>query len=267
MTEKSIHSGHRERIRERFYAQGLTGFAEHEVLELLLTFAIAQKDVNPIAHALIAQFGSLAGVLEADRSELMRVAGVGERTAMLISLMPELFGCYQRSVMGAKPMIRNLSEARTYCRSLFFGAHEELVYCICLDRSGRVTHPALLRRGTINQVSLYPREVLETALRYHASAVILAHNHPSGVAEASQADYALTEHIAKALSLIGIQLVDHLVLGGNTVFSIGQGRNGDKQAENASYVAQKRLCEEEQEETQAVSWIALETLSELDGGI
>lgn len=216
----NIHSGHRERIRRRFREQGLTGFAEHEVLELLLTYAIARKDVNPLAHELLAQFGSLAAVLEADESELMRVKGIGESAASLISLMPELFGFYRRNAMGARPSVMNFSEARAYCQSLFFGAHEELVYVLCLDKSGRVIHPALLRRGTVNEVNIYPREVVEMVIRYHAHAVMLTHNHPSGSEKPSQADIDVTKRIGKALGAIGVPMLDHLILSGDAVYSM-----------------------------------------------
>ena len=221
MPEKeSIHAGHRERIRQRFREQGLNGFAEHEVLELLLTFAIARKDVNPLAHELLAQFGSLAAVLEADESELMRVKGVGENTAALITLMPELFGVYRRSAMGERPRVSNFSEAKAYCKSLFLGAHEELVYVLCLDQSGRVIHPALLRRGTVNEVSIYPREVVEMVIRYHAHAVMLTHNHPSGTAQPSQEDIDVTARIAGALEAIGVLLLDHVILSDEDVYSM-----------------------------------------------
>ena len=221
MPEKeSIHVGHRERIRQRFREQGLTGFAEHEVLELLLTFAIARKDVNPLAHELIAQFGSLSAVLEADESELMRVKGVGENTAALITLMPELFGVYRRSAMGDRPRVTNYAEAKAYCKSLFMGAHEELVYVLCLDQNGRVIHPALLRRGTVNEVNIYPREVVEMVIRYHAHAIMLTHNHPSGTAQPSQADIDVTARIARALEAINVSLTDHLILSGDEVYSM-----------------------------------------------
>ena len=178
MSEKKVHAGHRARMKERFMKEGLSGFSEHEVLELLLMFAIPQKDVNPLAHALIRRFGSLSAVLEASPAELMRVAGVGQNAAALLSLMPQLMGYYQHSAMGAKPSITNLSGAKRYAGALFFGVHEECVYMICLDQSGRVLSPALLHKGTIDQVQIYPREVVETALRYHAHAVLLAHNAP-----------------------------------------------------------------------------------------
>ena len=220
--DANVHEGHRERIRQRFREQGLKGFAEHEVLELLLTFAIARKDVNPLAHELIAQFGSLSGVLEADARELMRVKGVGEHAASLLTLMPELFGVYQRSAMGEKHEVSNLHQARAFCRSLYFGAHEELVYAICLDKQSRVIHPALLRRGTVDEVAIYPREVVELVVRYHAHAVLLTHNHPSGEARPSQADYETTRRVAAALAAINVPLVDHLILTDTDMYSMNR---------------------------------------------
>ena len=174
MSEKTVHAGHRARMRERFMKEGLSGFSEHEVLEFLLMFAIPQRDVNPLAHRLIDRFGSLSAVLESSPAELTRVDGVGENAAALLSLMPQLMGYYQHSAMGRKPVITNLAEARKYAGALFFGLHEERVYMICVDQSGRVLHPALMHRGTIDQVQIYPREVVETALdRFEAFHAIL----------------------------------------------------------------------------------------------
>ena len=222
MSEKAVHVGHRARMRERFMKEGLSGFSEHEVLEFLLMFAIPQRDVNPLAHRLIDRFGSLSAVLESSPAELTRVDGVGENAAALLSLMPQLMGYYQHSAMGRKPVITNLAEARKYAGALFFGLHEERVYMICVDQSGRVLHPALMHRGTIDQVQIYPREVVETALRYHAHAVLLAHNHPSGIAVPSSEDVQTTCRVAMALNAVEIQLADHIVVADGDYVSMVQ---------------------------------------------
>ena len=222
MSEKAVHAGHRARMRERFMKEGLSGFSEHEVLELLLMFAIPQRDVNPLAHRLIDRFGSLSAVLESSPAELTRVDGVGENAAALLSLMPQLMGYYQHSAMGRKPVITNLAEARKYAGALFFGLHEERVYMICVDQSGRVLHPALMHRGTIDQVQIYPREVVETALRYHAHAVLLAHNHPSGLALPSQEDKQTTMVLKAALDAVGVVLADHIIVADDDFVSMAQ---------------------------------------------
>ena len=217
-----IHAGHRARLKERFLREGLSGFSQHEVLELLLTYAIPQRDVNPLAHALIARFGSLGGVLEASVSELEQVPGVGPNAATLLSLMPPLLSYYQRSGMGERPVISNLLQARTYCGALFYGAHEERFYVVCLDRGARVIHAEMLHRGTIDEVAVYPRPVVEIALRHHAHAILLAHNHPGGIGEPSQDDYTTTRAIVGALRPVGVGVVDHLIFAGGEVHSMTQ---------------------------------------------
>lgn len=237
----SIHAGHRARLRERFFREGLSSFSEHEVLELLLMYAIPQRDVNPLAHELIDTFGSFSGVLEADESELLRVNGMGKNAASLICLMPQLMRYYRRSAMGERPVILNLATARRYAGALFIGMHEEHVYMICLDQSGRVLHPALLHRGTIDEVNLYPREVVATALRHHAHAVLLAHNHPSGKAEPSQADYDTTNRLINALRVVEVRVVDHLIFAGDGVYSMTRNSQFPGQPEeDVSYVMRSR---------------------------
>ena len=213
MSEKAVHAGHRARMRERFMKEGLSGFSEHEVLELLLMFAIPQRDVNPLAHRLIEHFGSLSTVLEAAPAELTRVDGVGENAAALLSLMPQLMGYYQHSAMGRKPVITNLAEARKYAGALFFGLHEERVYMICVDQSGRVLHPALMHRGTIDQVQIYPREVVDS-----------------------------TRAVIGALNVIGVRVIDHLIFAGNSVYSMTQNSqfDGRQDEREISYIMRSR---------------------------
>lgn len=240
--QKAIHAGHRERVRERFRTGGLQSFSEHEVLELLLMYAIAQRDVNPLAHELIARFGTLSNVLDADESELMRVPGVGRNAALLLTMMPQLMRRYQQSALGTKPVITNFEEARAYCAPLFWGAKDEHVYLICLDQSGRVLHPALLHTGTIDEVPLYPRLVVETAIRHHAHAVLLAHNHPGGIAEPSQADYDATVSLVSTLGGIQIRLMDHLIFSDERVYSMIRSSQfgSDHPDSNFSYVVRSR---------------------------
>lgn len=216
----SIHAGHRERIRERLRMAGLEAFSDHEVLELLLTYAIPRQDVNPLAHELIAVFGSLSAVLDADENELLRVKGMGKHAALLLTMMPQLMRRYQMNALGERPVIVTLADAKAYLAPLFMGRSEENIYMICLNQAGHVLHRSLLHTGTVDQVMLHPREVVEIALRHHAHAVILAHNHPSGTAEPSQADVDVTGRISTALYMIGIRLADHLIFAGGHVFSM-----------------------------------------------
>ena len=232
-----IHAGHRARIRQRFRQEGLSAFSEHEVLELLLTFAIPQRDVNPLAHELVSLFGSLAGVLEADEKELLRVPGVGENAASLITLIPPLLSYYQLSAMGERPVINTLADAKAYCAALFAGAHRERIYMICLDQSGHVLHPALMHEGTLDEVPLYPREIISTALLYNAFGVIITHNHPGGIAAPSRADYAATDALVKALATIDVRVVDHVIIAGNASYSMSRASQlGDGTGSDLSYL-------------------------------
>lgn len=239
---RSIHAGHRERLRERLRREGLSSFSEHEVLELLLTYAIPQRDVNPLAHELIARFGRLSNVLDADEQELMRVSGVGERAALLLHMMPQLMRYYQHSALGAKPMIENFADAKAYCEPLFLGTHEEHIYLVCMDQGGHVIHLMLMHTGTVDEVALYPRLVVETALRHKAHSVLLAHNHPGGIAQPSQADLDTTVRVAEALAPVGIRLVDHLVFTQESAYSmIRTSQFGDLPPDaNFSYIVQSR---------------------------
>ena len=220
----SIHAGHRERIRERFRNEGLGSFSEHEVLELLLTYAIPQRDVNPLAHELISCFGGLSRVLEADESDLMQVKGVGRNAALLLTMMPQLMRYYQINTLGKRPIIINLADAKAFCAPLFMGVNAEHIYMVCLDQAGHVLHLSLLYTGTVDRVALYPRTVVENAIRHNAHSVILAHNHPGGAPEPSRADVETNSDIASALYYIGVTLVDHLIFGGAQVYSMSRRR-------------------------------------------
>lgn len=255
--EKSIHAGHRERIRERLRTAGLSTFSEHEVLELLLTYAIPQRDVNPLAHELIAAFGSLSAVLNADENELLRVKGMGRNAALLLTMMPQLMRYYQMNALGERPVITALDDARAYCAPLFFGVDEEQIYMVCLDQAGHVLHRSLLHTGTVDQVALHPRTVVETAIRHNAYSVILAHNHPSGVAAPSQPDIDVTKKITSALFYIGIQLVDHMIFAGREVYSMNRGRCLSGGAEDAefSYVVKEDQADGLKEE--AYAWVSI----------
>lgn len=255
--EKSMHAGHRERLRERLRTAGLSAFPEHEVLELLLTYAIPQRDVNPLAHELIAVFGSLNAVLGADENELMRVKGMGRSAALLLTMMPQLMRYCQMHALGERARIVTLQDARAYCAPLFFGVTQEQIYMLCLNQAGHVLHRSLLHTGTVDQVALHPRTVVETALRHNAHAVILAHNHPGGTAAPSQPDIDVTKRITTALYMIGIQLVDHMIFASGEAYSMIRGRLMRNPAEDEafSYVSRTQdgggLREEE------YAWVSL----------
>ena len=215
-----MHSGHRARLRQRFFEEGLSGFAPHEALELLLCFAIPQRDVNPLAHQLIERFGSLSAVLEARPEELMETPGVGPNAAALLALMPQLMRYYERDKQRERPRLNNLERAGAYCRSLLRGRKNECVYLLCLDAKGYLIKPVLMHQGTIDESQLYPREIVRETLLHNAYAVLIAHNHPGGEAMPSRGDYDATLRVMEALRAIDVRLIDHIIVSDDALCSL-----------------------------------------------
>jgi DNA repair protein RadC len=207
-----IHSGHRARVKQRFLRSGLDSFDDHQVLELLLFYAIPQRDVNELAHALLNHFGSLSAVFDAPEQELQQVPGIGENAAVLIKLLPQIGRRYLISKEADSGVIQTSAQAGRFLLPRFFAERDETVYLLCLDVKNKVLGCQCLFRGSINSAQISTRKIVEAALKYNASCVILAHNHPSGMALPSEEDYRTTERISAALRAVGIELRDHIVV-------------------------------------------------------
>lgn len=221
MPKKNIHTGHRQRMKREFLARGLEGMPDHRVLELLLFFAIPQGDVNPLAHALMDRFGSLTGVFHATYDQLLSVKGVGENTAALILLIPALGGRYLQDQADLKSVYQTSWQFRDLLEPEFFGARNELVYLICLDGKMKLlAPPRLLGEGIADTASISTRKVMETALACNASAVVLAHNHVSGLAVPSSEDIITTKQLAHSLHQVGILLYDHFIVADGDMVSM-----------------------------------------------
>lgn len=220
MSMTDIHKGHRDRLRARYIKDGLDSFEDHQVLELLLFYSIGRKDTNEIAHRLLKEFGSLSNVFEASAEELMRVDGIGENSAVLISCISGLFRRYNQSLMDKNPRIETTGGAMIYAKSLLTGRKYENLYVICMDGKGEIIHSKKIAEGTLDEVSAYPRKIVESALQSKAHSVILAHNHPGGPALPSEADLVVTRKAAKALALVDIDLRDHIIVGKDNVISL-----------------------------------------------
>ena len=193
-----VHEGHRSRKKEQFRAHGLDAFADHEVLELLLYYAVPRQDTNPIAHRLMEKFGSLDAVFAADRAALEEVEGIGENASIL----------------------SDTEQAGAYFLDLFFGEREEKLYEACLDAKGRLLACHLVAEGDTESVQLNMRKIVENALKCGASSVLLSHNHPSGVALPSPADNATTLSVFDALRTVGVELADHIIVADDDFVSL-----------------------------------------------
>lgn len=222
--EKNPHAGHRERLRKRFLASGLEGFSDHEVLELLLCYAIPRRDVNDMAHALIDRFGSLAGALDAPASELMTIPGIGDQAAVLIKLIPQLARKYQLSgIRGSgKPMLDTVEKAGEFLIPRFQSLTEETAYMLCLDKRCRLINEHAIGSGDEFRAIASAKKLVELAVQNKAESVLLAHNHPGGTPIPSVEDVVATRQLAAALSSVGISLTDHLVVVGNEFASMNE---------------------------------------------
>jgi len=212
-------------VRERFLSAGLGSFPAHNVLELLLFYSIPRGDTNATAHRLIDHFGSLVNVLEAAPEDLCRVEGVGMGSATLIKFMAELAQRYLAEQAGEKKRsFRSSQEMHKYVASKFMGEKNEVTYLFCLDNAWRLLHSCPVSLGTKYSVSLDNRTLLETAFRYGATKVLLAHNHPNGLEAPSSGDIELTKAAAKLYREVDIELIDHLIVADGKCFSMAAHR-------------------------------------------
>ncbi|MGN0976813.1 MAG: RadC family protein [Faecousia sp.] len=222
MTAASIHEGHRDRLKQRFLEEGLDNFTDIQALELLLFYAIPRRDTNPIAHALLDRFGSLSQVLDANVEELKKVHGVSDHAAVLLSLVPQLARYYQVDSAQRVECLTTLEDCGKYLLPYFFGRSSETVFLLCLDAKCKVLCCKEVGMGSVNAASVSVRNIVETALTANATAVVLAHNHPSGMALPSNEDVLTTRRVALALSAVEIRLVDHIVVADGDYVSMVQ---------------------------------------------
>ena len=215
-----VHTGHRKRMREEFLRTGAAGMEDHRLLELLLFYAIPQGDVNPLAHQLMAQFGSLAGVFHATHEQLLEVDGVGYGTAVLLRLIPAVAARYLQANSSFDGQLTNTWQFRELLLPLFFGQRSELAYLVCMDGKNQLIVTKKLGEGIADTVKITTRKVLEAALAANATRVALAHNHVSGIALWSDADLDTTLKLKPLLRAAGIELVDHFIIADDEMISM-----------------------------------------------
>lgn len=207
----SKHSGHRGRVKSEFLTRGMEGWPPHRVLEMLLFYAIPQGDVSGLSHDLIERFGSLSGVLDASIEDLKSVPGIGEHTAILLKMMPQIGRAYVADRAGRGNIVRFSNDAVEILRPYFFGARNEMIYILCLDSKCKVLGVRKVSEGTIDAAEINTRRLVEEALSLRAARIYLAHNHISNLAVPSMADWMSTDNLRPLLHGVGIELVDHIV--------------------------------------------------------
>ena len=220
--EKSVHSGHRERMKSLFLKNGLDYFEPHTVLELLLYYSIPLRDTNPIAHSLLEKFGSLSGVFDAPIEELLKVEGVGKATAVLIKLIPQICRRYQEDLDRDKNVIFSYDEAGRYLVKKFIGRQNEVVVLMLLDSKSRVVYCDVVNEGTATAANIYIKKIVRLCVQYNAVYAVLSHNHPSGNCLPSKQDMETTRWVFEAMNTVEVRLLDHIIVSGGDFLSMAK---------------------------------------------
>ncbi len=216
--------GHRKRLRERFLKTGIKGMSEHEVVELLLTLAIPRKDVKERAKGLLQQFENLKGILDAPREELHKVKGIGSVTPVALKIIKSVATLYLQQDAETRDVLTDPLQISTFWRMRIGGLTNEVFQIGYLDSAYRLLRDGVetLEKGTVDRANVYPRKVVEAALRRRAAAIVLAHNHPNGNVEPSEQDKLLTRALVLAAEAVQLKIVDHLIVSSADTFSFRQ---------------------------------------------
>ncbi len=212
-------AGHRKRLRKKFIDSGLDGFQDYEVIELLLTFATPRRDCKEAAKDALKRFKTLQGVLEASPKELCEIKGIGQTNQIGILLIKAVADRYLEKRLLKKNPLNNSKDLYDYLYHSIGEKQRECFKVVFLDSKNKVISTETLFKGTLTAAAVYPREVVNAALRNHASAIIFAHNHPSGDPEPSQEDVAITRQLIFACRVMGITVHEHLIIGEKKYFS------------------------------------------------
>ncbi|MBQ8267703.1 MAG: hypothetical protein IJZ21_04890 [Clostridia bacterium] len=221
--DKNLHEGHRERARQEFLQHGFDqNTPPHKILELLLFYCVQRADTNPIAHELIQKYGNIAGVLDAPVEELAAFKGLSERSAVLLKMIMPIARRYLYDKSEQKPTFCSLDAIGKYILTRYVGETQEKIGVMCLDAKGCLISFDFLGEGDIASVGLSLRELARITLHGNATAAVLCHNHPNGIAVPSESDVLLTKQAAETLSKIGVQLIDHIIVGDTDFVSMAQ---------------------------------------------
>ena len=220
--EKPHYHGHRQRLRARFLKGGAGALQDYELLELLLTFAVPRADVKPLAKTLLQQFGSFTQLLDASPQALMEAGGLGESSASLIRLVKACAEYYLQEGVLARQKVPSLAALVDYCRTSMGGLKDEQFRVLFLNSQNEIIAEEIAQEGTVNQTVVYPRKVMELALKHKDTGLILVHNHPSGNLTPSAADRELTRALVQASRTLNLTVHDHLIVSRQGYFSLAE---------------------------------------------
>jgi len=217
--DQNLNEGHRSRLKHKFLKSESGTLYDYEILELLLCYSIPRKDVKPLAKLLLHQFGNLGNLLSSPTSKLVQTPGIGESTIILLKSIKEVLLLANKEQISKKPIFSSWQKLIAYLRSNIGYDSTESMKALFLNSKNLLLGEQLFSHGTVNKISVYPREILKAALYHEATAVILVHNHPSGFAQPSQPDIDTTIAIKDILKTLEIELIDHVIISPNNEFS------------------------------------------------
>jgi len=227
-SQTSLHKDHRERMRNKYLELGLDKMEPHEVLEIMLYNVIPRMDTNPIAHRLINTFGSFYGVLDASAEDLMKVEGVGKTAALFLKLFPDVRRFYEADKQKNKKIFNTVDELGNYLLPGFMGRRNELVLMLTLTSKNEVICTHILTEGSLNSATFDVKKIIGGAIRDNAAKVVIAHNHPGGLATPSKTDKDSTLKIKNLLNLLDIELLDHIIYADDDYVSMSLSNMLDK---------------------------------------
>jgi len=222
MTERKPHYyGHRQRLRDRFLRAGFEGLNDYEIVELLLTLAIPRSDVKQPAKALIARFGNLRGILDAPLDELQEVRGIGSVAPVALRIIRAAAALYLQQSAEGEESLADPDRLSAFWRVRIGALRDEVFEVAYLDSGYRLLRDGVERieEGTIDRAAVYPRRVMQAALKLGAAALVLAHNHPNGHVQPSEHDKIMTRALVLAAEAVNLRIVDHLIVSGDEAFS------------------------------------------------
>jgi len=219
MTSEELHEGHRKRLREKFLKSGLAGFHDYEIVELLLSLGTPRRDCKPQAKEALKKFKTLRGVLSASPEELQQIKGIGAHSAFGIKLVREVAREFLKEQILDRPFYKSSREIFDYLYHAMRDLKKEVFKVVFLNSQHQVIDTVDLSEGTVDSSSVYPREVMEGALKHNSSALVFVHNHPSGNPAPSPSDRELTRELVYAGKIMRIKVLDHIIIGDNRYFS------------------------------------------------
>lgn len=221
---ENIHVNHRQRLQQQIFLSNLNSMNEIQMLEYILTLSIPRIDTNPLAHKLLDEFGSLYNVLDSDYTTLMKVNGVGKKTAMMLNSLRKLIYYYRESKREkTNTVLDTPTKIMDFFRDFLEGKPNEELYIACLNGKHELLKVENIGSGDSNSLSVPIRKVTELSLKYNASMVIIGHNHPQGDPSPSYEDLNTTSRIAEALAVFNIPIIDHIIVGKNDCYSFSSG--------------------------------------------